>query len=294
MMDKKITEMGWRPIDQLKKISRDISELGYYKDFIEKNGLKEKKSPYTSNRMTGVINFFEPIEVKEENGEVFYRENEECHRIDIPENFVTQFGVFRNHNHGEFISWLDRENYSEEKFSEKEREIHSIFRRTDWFVEGNYCDMFDCGNYVYAISNLMHMSLGEFKIVKISSDLSYEEIFSNYFYEDWTCLEYEGRMKDKDGYIVIASGFSRIKQGDQEKDQYLDRTFLIQIEEAGTHNIIREWDFNISSSNSIACLNNFVYFGQNKMVTRIDISSGERTYLTNKTEEEIAAMRKVW
>lgn len=33
----------------------------------------------------------------------------------------------------------------------------------DYLVDGNYCDMFDCGEYCYAISNLMHLGLGEFK-----------------------------------------------------------------------------------------------------------------------------------
>ena len=37
---------------------------------------------------------------------------------------------------------------------EKEKEINSLFGRDDFFIEGNYCDMFDCGEYAYAVSNL--------------------------------------------------------------------------------------------------------------------------------------------
>ena len=68
--------------------------------------------------------------------------------------------------------------------------------------------MFDCGQYTYAVSELQHMAVRRFKIVRIDKDLE-------------------------------------------------------------------------------------VYFGHNKMVTRLDINTGEFAYFTNKSDEELAALNNI-
>lgn len=262
----------WTPISYLRQIETDIAGFGYSKDFIEKNGLLERRSPHGSNMITGQINFFESLEVKEDGGEVFYRESDKHYHMHIPDIFETQFGTFLNHNNGEFESWLNKEGF---------------------LIEGNFCDLFDCGDYVYAVSNLMHMGLGEFKIVRIDKELDYKILFDNNSINEWVCLEYDGRVINEEGYIIIASGFSMLNNGQEEERYFRNKTLLFQVDGSGGYQVIHEWPFKISSPNSIAALNGYVYFGQNKMVTRVDLKSGERVYLTNKNDAELAALQKM-
>ena len=46
----------------------------------------------------------------------------------------------------------------------------------------------------------------------------------------------------------------------------------------------------ITSSNSVAEALGFLFFGQNKMVTRLNMETGEITFFTNKNDDEIAAL----
>ena len=46
----------------------------------------------------------------------------------------------------------------------------------------------------------------------------------------------------------------------------------------------------ITSSNSVAEAAGFIYFGQNKMVTRLNMETGETAFFTNKNEEELAVL----
>lgn len=118
-------------------------------------------------------------------------------------------------------------------------------------------------------------------------------VYDNSSIEDWICLEYDGHFKDEEGYIIITSGFSVLNCNQDNKRCIQDRTFLFRIDDSGNCHIIREWQFQISSPNSMAALNGFVYFGQNKMITRVNLESGERIYLTNKSDEEIAALKRI-
>ena len=56
----------------------------------------------------------------------------------------------------------------------------------------------------------------------------------------------------------------------------------------------KELDFMIPSSNSLVRKNSCICFGNNNMVTCLDIQSGAVCYLTNKNEEEIKALSSMW
>ena len=282
----------WRSISELRPVAQDLSDYGYKKEYIEAHKLDETKIFHWSNMITGVMNFFEPLEVKSEGGIIYYRVNENHVHMDEPEAFDTQFGRFNNHNHGEFVSWLGKPGY--DGLPEKEQEINRLFGRDDFYIEGNYCDMFDCGDYCYAVSNLMHLGLGDFKIVRIDSNLEAVTIYDNAHEEGWTSFEYEGRFKNDEGFVVIVSGSTRSNQPQQE-NKYRKRTLLLKIDNSGNCNVVREWAFRISSPNSMVEVDGFVYFGQNKMITRLNMETGELSYFTNKNDEELAALvEHVW
>lgn len=289
---KKIKISEWRPVSELKQIEENISGFAYSKKFIDENSLCDKKSLHVGNMMTGRINFFEPIEVREDGGVVFYRENEKHTHMEKPKIFKTQYGIFNNHNNGEFFSWLGKDEC--DGIPEKDQKVHGPIKKDEFFVEGNFRDMFDCGKYAYAISNLMHMGLGYFKIVRINESLEPVVMYDTFSLGGRIHLEYNGRFRNEHGYIIIASGFSELNCSQDEKRRSQDKTFLFQIDDNGNCSIIREWDIDISSCNSIAALNGFAYFGQNKMVTRLNLASGEMAYFTNKSDAELAALKKMW
>lgn len=282
----------WNPFSELRIVQQNISELGYKKEYIKKQKLEKTKKPRYINMLNGVINFYEPIEVKQEGNEVFWRYNENQIYTYIPKMFKTQFGVFNNHNNGEFASWLGKSGY-DGPMTEYERTVNSIYRRNDYFLEGNYCDMFDCGEYTYAISNLMHLGLGKFKIVRIDEELNALTMFDNCTFEDFTCLEYAGRFQRESEYIVIAGGTREIKCNADER-KFQDITLLFTIDETGNCTIKNEWNISISSANSMVAVGEYVYFGQNKMVTRLNVLSGEIEYFTNKSDEELSVLVDVW
>lgn len=290
-MDKIRHTSEWKPFSELRPVQQNISSLGYNKEYIEEHKLNETKIFHCSNLITGVMNYFEPLEVKVEGNEIFWRYNENHVHMDEPEVFETQFGTFNNHNHGEFTSWLGKDDYA--GLPDKESEINRLYGRNDFFIEGNYCDMFDSGEYTYAVSNLMHLGLGTFKIVRIDKNLEAVTMYENYRNNDHTRLEYAGRFKNAAGYVVIASG-SREVDRKENKREFQDITILFQIDENGNCVNSSEWNMSIFSSNSMVTVGDYAYFGQNKMVTRLNVLTGEAAFFTNKSDEEIAALVKMW
>ncbi len=260
----------WRPFSALRQVDKDISDFGYSVEYAEKNGLFEKKRFQGAN-INKRVSFFEPLEVKVEDGEIYYRENDNCVHFKIPETFETQLGTFYNHNNGEFASWLGKDN------------------EDDYFLDGRFCDMFDCGEYSYAVSNLRNIGAW-FKIIRIDSHFHYENACANKLLGKLYCYDYDGRYQDGNGVSIIISGFIIGNNDKSGTGNYKDKTHILHIDNFGNCTIEKEWDFQISHPGSFAVLEDCAYFGQNKMITRLYLSSGERAFFTRKSEEEVAAM----
>lgn len=250
----------WRPFSELRLVQSDISCLGYNKKYIEEHGLSEMESFYGGNMITGVECYYEPFEVKTEGNEILWRHNENYIFEGAPEKFETQLGTFNNHNHGEFESWLNRD---------------------DFYIDGNFSDMFDCGEYSYAISSLMHRGCGTFKIIRIDKNLEALTMYKNY-----DGIGYIGRFRNSEGYAIIASGSKVTRRK--------EITILLQIDRSGNCTINQEWNFWLSSVNSIVVSGNYAFFGQNKMITRLDVKTGDINYFTNKTDKEVASLEPVF
>ena len=280
----------WKPFSELKRIPDDISELGYRREYIDEHKLEETKVFHWGSA-EGAVCFYEPIEVKKEGDDILWRVNENHVHMDVPEEFETQFGVFINHNNGEFTSWLEKDNYH--GLSTEEKMMKKAFGMGDYMVDGNYCDMFDCGEYCYAISNLMHLGLGEFKIIRIDKNLEIETMYDNH--SNWfERLEYLGRFQKDGNHMIIASGCREAEKNRKENTEQQDITLLFCIDEHGNCSIQREWNIIISEANSIAAFGDHVYFGQNKMVTRLNFETGDVEYYTDKSDEELAVLINVW
>ncbi|MGI6580144.1 MAG: hypothetical protein ACOX3H_07920 [Saccharofermentanales bacterium] len=251
----------WKPVSELKQIEKDISDYGYDIEFIE---------------------------VKEMNGSVFYREIGDLNNCEIPKVFETQYGRFNNHNNGEFPSWLEKED--DVVLMKKEREMQGFFSQDDYCIEGNFRDMFDCGQYSYAVSELHHLAGRWFKIVRIDQNLKTAVLYENIFLGEGTFLEYHGWFENEFGCIVVTSGFTILEDEKFRERIIIYNTTLFQISYDGNWSIAKTWEINIPGSNNIVLCGDCIYFGQNKMVTRLDINTGEFAYFTNKSDEELAAL----
>jgi hypothetical protein len=283
-----ITE--WQPVSALREIEIDISGLGYSKEYIEKNHLSEKKSSHWINYITGQMCFYEFLELKVKTEKVYWRENDNISfREDIPEFFQTQFGHFNNHNNGEFESWLGKE--ACDGISAKGSEKRSFFEKEEYSIRGNFCDMFDCGEYSFAVSNLMHLGLGQFKIVRIDKTLTVSTPFTTDNADGWFALKYLGRFHNEKGYILLASGFIEIVPRLDKKREFKKRTVLFQIDTSGDCYISKEWEIEIPAACNYVYQRDHVFFGHNKMITRLDLESGDLKYLTNKNDEELEVLK---
>lgn len=203
-------------------------------------------------------------------------------QTDIPQAFETQFGTFNNYNHGEFASWLAKDDY--QNYQEKGR---SIFH-----IQGNYRDMFDCGKYSYAISNLTHGNLGLFKIIRIDQYFNAMVMYDNCINHYDTILKYVGRFENKEGYGVIASG-CRSLECMGEKRELHDITVLFQIDENGNCVKSNEWEISLSNASSMAVVGDYLLSAQNEMVMRLNMLTGEIVFFTDKTVEDMAALEKI-
>ncbi len=273
--------MDWRPISELNQCNDDISEYGYSKEYIEHHSELEEKDflewCYNTNRTS----FSEPVEVMEKDDVVYYRENPNHYNRPISEVFKTQLCIFDNHNRGEFGGHLERhvEEAEDREFTE------------EWPLIDNICDMFDCGNYTYAIGNKMHGWIGVFRIYRIDKEFHYTTVYStiegNRFVRR---LEYVGSYEKNGNYYVMASGYK-----ESDKSRYTDGlTVLLKIEKTGDCKVLCEWDKKLSHTNSFAIAGSYGYLGQNKMVTKIDLISGETIFMTTKSNAEIAELRTIY
>ena len=226
----------------------------------------------TQNKLYG------PIEVKKINDEIYFRTNNDIKYTHIPKQFQTQLGLFRNHNNGEFESWIELKNYTEP--DEKMRLVHETIGRNNQFLEGNFCDVFDCGKYVIAIDNQMHFGIGRLKIIKIDKELNCEILYHNEYFSNWVSLEYLGKCETDSGYNIVASGHE-----DTGEKQFKKITILFKITKDGELTKTHTWNYRINSYNLVA-KNECIYFGHNGIITKVNTNTGERTYFTNRTKGE--------
>lgn len=161
----------------------------------------------------------------------------------------------------------------------------------DFFIEGNYREVLDCGEYVIAISNLMHLWLGLLRIIRIDKNYKTMTLYDSR--TNGLCLEYIGYYKNERGIVIMTSGHTDNLQSQDGMLPHRPKTILFQITNYGDCFIEKEWDISIDSPNSFVYLNGTVYFGQNKQVTLLNTTSGETEFYTNKSEEELSALEPI-
>ena len=150
------TKNQWQKLDELRRTDPRISGGYYTTEF-----LKTDRPDFYSE---GYSFFPEFVEVAKINGEIVCRLAEP----DIPDEdtpfdsdecvFKTSVGNFVSRNHGEFGGALETQGGE---------------------IDGNFCDVFELGDRVYAVDSLSHLGLVSTTVYSFDRGCKYHKIFSD-------------------------------------------------------------------------------------------------------------------
>lgn len=174
-MDRNINK--WQKLNELRKTDPRISG-GYY----TKNFLKTYRPDFYAE---GYDFFPEFVRVAEKDGEIFCRLEEanvpdEDAPFDSDERvFKTSVGNFVSRNHGEFGGALETPGGE---------------------INGNFCDVFELGDRVYAVDSLSHLGLASTTVYSFDRGCKYHKIFSD------ENLGFKARyVTDERAYILLSN-----------------------------------------------------------------------------------------
>ena len=173
-MDRNINK--WQKLNELRKTDLRISGGYYTTEF-----LKTYRPDFYSE---GYSFFPEFVEVAKINGEIVCRLAEP----DIPDEdtpfdsdervFKTSVGIFVSRNHGEFGGVLETPGGE---------------------INGNFCDVFELGDRVYAVDSLSHLGLASTTVYSFDRGCKYHKIFSD------ENLGFKARyVTDERAYILLS------------------------------------------------------------------------------------------
>lgn len=170
------TKNQWQKLDELRRTDPHICG-GYY----TKNFLKTYRPDFYAE---GYDFFPEFVRVAEKDGEIFCRLEEanvpdEDAPVDSDECvFKTSVGNFVSRNHGEFGGALETPGGE---------------------IDGNFCDVFELGDRVYAVDSLSHLGLASTTVYSFDRGCKYHKIFSD------ENLVFKARyVTDERAYILLS------------------------------------------------------------------------------------------
>ena len=268
----------WKKLNQLRKIDDSISNLLYSKEYAEANGLVEPEPKITKRKKKKRFYFpdktvyiFQGIEIKEsEQGEILWRR---CGHKSTGSRmkYNTQFGEMISDDMGEFGG-----------------QLYTPFRT----IYGNFCDVFDFEDKVYAVHSLAHLLSLCFGLYEISKDGNINEVYSltDYFQgkDYWEDLAYCAKYirDDHNAYILIAGYVRQLKEESGES-----RLIHICNGRVETIMVIPEW---VSEVTNMIVTDDYVYLGHDKMLSIIDRKTKAieyRTFLSGKAVKNLLKNR---
>lgn len=250
-------ENSWKSINELRETTIDISGCSYSLKYAEKHNLIEKKhSEHFGENPSMWIR--EPIEVTvNNNSEILYRTKEVGTWYEKQkETFETSLGTFISHNHGEFGGQL---------ITPKET------------LCGNFVEVFECNNIVYAIDSCDHMCMGHIKIYAFSDKLKAIKLYESIdFWENdkiYESLSFKGLcVKEDRSYILSAGSVEHDYMTENKKIE--EKSFLYEIKDGKIINTI-EFDYWFSEVKNIYVDNNRLIIGMDKVVAIVDLETKE-------------------
>lgn len=232
-MDRNINK--WQKLNELRKTDPRISGGYYTTEF-----LKTDRPDFYSE---GYSFFPEFVEVAKINGEIVCRLAEpdipdEDTPFDIDECvFKTSVGNFVSRNHGEFGGALETPGGE---------------------IDGNFCDVFELGDRVYAVDSLSHLGLASTTVYFFDRGCKYHKIFSD------ENLGFKARyVTDERAYILLSD-----RVGENPK------SVLLEISENGDM-LKTEFDCDFQLVFNMLVSDGKMFLGADKAVVVFDLQTKE-------------------
>lgn len=257
----------WLPVSKLRKIDINISGEAYTYDWAKNHNLLEKKCGEAWVKLHTVF-ILEPIEIRmNKDGNIEYRTTEEYnknHRSD----FHTDFGMFHSDDRGEFGGEL----------------ILPVGGR----LGGNFIDVFDFQNKVYAIDSICHMMMGNFSLYEFNDGSNYRCLYEvgGFGERHNESLSFEAYCITPKGIYILLSGevTNESEKDIAYKDKWISRLLLVS---NGTVEEVIEIKESFANVQNIIVSGDILYIAANKMLAIINVLNGDAQYYTfiNKRAE---------
>lgn len=232
-MDRNINK--WQKLDELRRTDPHICG-GYY----TKNFLKTYRPDFYAE---GYDFFPEFVRVAEKDGEIFCRLEE----ANVPDEdtpfdsdecvFKTSVGNFVSRNHGEFGGALETPGGE---------------------MDGNFCDVFELGDRVYAVDSLSHLGLASTTVYSFDRGCKYHKIFCD------ENLGFKARyVTDERAYILLSD-----RVGENPK------SILLEISENGDM-LKTEFDCDFPLVFNMLVSDGKMFLGADKAVVVFDLQTKE-------------------
>lgn len=229
------TKNQWQKLDELRRTDPHISG-GYY----AKNFLKTYRPDFYAE---GYDFFPEFVRVAEKDGEIFCRLEEanvpdEDAPVDSDECMLeTYLGTFVSRDYGEFGGALETPGGE---------------------IDGNFCDVFELGDRVYAVDSLSHLGLASTTVYSFDRDCKYHKIFSD------ENLGFKARyVTDERAYILLSD-----RVGENPK------SVLLEISENGDM-LKTEFDCDFQLVFNMLVSDGKMFLGADKAVVVFDLQTKE-------------------
>lgn len=247
----------WKSINELRETTIDISGGFYSEKYVKKHNLSEKSMAqwFGENPSMWIP---EPIEVSvNDKSEILYCTKKVGSWYEKQkEIFETSLGTFISHNHGEFGGEL---------ITPKEN------------LYGNFVEVFECNNIVYAIDSCNHMCMGHIKIYAFSKKLKAIKLYESIdFWENdkiYQSLSFKGLCVKEDRSYILSAG--RVEHDYMSDNKIIEeKSFLYEIKDRKIINTI-EFDYLFSEVENICVDNNLLIIGMDKVVAIADLETKE-------------------
>ncbi len=246
------TKNQWQKLDELRRTDPRIYGGYYTTEF-----LKTYRPDFYSE---GYSFFPEFVEVAKINGEIVCRLAEP----DIPDEdtpfdsdecvFKTSVGNFVSRNHGEFGGVLETPGGE---------------------IDGNFCDVFELGDRVYAVDSLSHLGLASTTVYSFDRGYKYHKIFSD------ENLGFKARYATGErAYILVSGSVSTRSVGENPK------SVLLEISENGDM-LKTEFDCDFQLVFNMLVSDGKMFLGADKAVVVFDLQTKEiKAYTPISVEAE--------
>lgn len=265
----------WKCINELKEINESLANRSYSMEYLDENGLLDEHGYHMWNHF-GISSYLvnEPLQITLENNEVVWRRDDSLRNSESLKEYETCYGMFVSDDRGEF---------------------GGILKTPFVVLDGNFKDVFDFQEKVYAIDSLSHMMSLHFSLYEFDEDGQYRIIYSVGSLKDW--LEND-KFFENFGYqrkyiiggklYVLISGYITNNEAEQVK-RHKTESRLLEVENGRIVNIyIFPEDF--SAVSGLIVKDNIVYIAQDKMLTQIDLT---KKNITRYTYLDMAAIENL-